>query len=43
MGVLDHATRRLVADPRGRLLALGDAERVAQVLDDAAGPIAPEK
>jgi len=38
MGLLDHASRRLVADPRGRLLALGDAERVAQVLDEAAAP-----
>ena len=36
MGLLDHATRRLVTDPRGRLLALGNADRVAQVLDDAA-------
>ena len=36
MGLLDHTTRRLVADPRGRLLALGDASRVAQVLDGAA-------
>jgi YbgC/YbaW family acyl-CoA thioester hydrolase len=42
MGLLDHATRRLVADPRGRLLALGDAERVAQVLDDAGADV-PEK
>src|SRR4051794_16312354 len=33
MGLLDHATRRLVADPRGRLLALGDPTRVGQVLD----------
>lgn len=46
MGLLDHGTRRLVADPRGRLIALGDAERVAQVLDDAADDEAvdaPEK
>jgi YbgC/YbaW family acyl-CoA thioester hydrolase len=42
MGLLDHTTRRLVADPRGRLLALGDAQRVAQVLDEA-GVDAPEK
>jgi acyl-CoA thioesterase FadM len=42
MGLLDHATRRLVADPRARLLALGDAERVAQVLDEAAVD-SPEK
>lgn len=41
MGLLDHTTRRLVADPRGRLLALGDPQRAAQVLD---GPlVAPEK
>ncbi|GLZ48638.1 thioesterase [Actinomycetospora sp. NBRC 106375] len=38
MGLLDHTTRRLVADPRGRLLALADAEKAAQLLDDA-----PEK
>ena len=41
MGLLDHTTRRLVADPRGRLLALGDPGRVAQVLDSVAS--APEK
>lgn len=41
MGLLDHTTRRLVADPRGRLLALGDPQWAAQVLD---GPlVAPEK
>ncbi|MEJ2885921.1 acyl-CoA thioesterase [Actinomycetospora aeridis] len=34
MGLLDHATRRLVADPRGRLRALADPEG-AQVLDDS--------
>ncbi|MHC1558655.1 acyl-CoA thioesterase [Actinomycetospora sp. C-140] len=38
MGLLDHTTRRLVADPRGRLLALADAGKAAQLLDDA-----PEK
>lgn len=32
MGLLDHGTRRLVADPRGRLRALADPEG-AQVLD----------
>ena len=42
MGVLDHATRRLVADPRSRLVALGDPERGPQLLGDA--PVsAPEK
>jgi len=34
MGLLDHATRRLVADPRGRLRALADPEG-AQLLDDS--------
>ena len=44
MGILDHATRRLVADPRGRLLALGDPERAAQVLLDAeSGADSPAK
>ena len=38
MGLLDHTTRRLVADPRGRLLALADAEKAAQLLEDV-----PEK
>ncbi|MDD7938750.1 thioesterase family protein [Actinomycetospora lutea] len=37
MGLLDHTTRRLVADPRGRLRALADPEG-AQLLDDS-----PEK
>ena len=41
MGLLDHTTRRLVADPRGRLLALGDPQRAAHVLDGAV--VAPEK
>lgn len=41
MGLLDHTTRRLVADPRTRLLALGDPQRAAQVLDGAV--VAPEK
>lgn len=36
MGLLDHTTRRLVADPRSRLRALADAERV-QLLDDPDG------
>jgi len=34
MGILDHGTRRLVADPRGRLLAVG-GPRAAQLLGDA--------
>jgi acyl-CoA thioester hydrolase len=34
MGLLDHGTRRLVADPRGRLLAVG-GPAAAQVLGDA--------
>ncbi|MDD7967421.1 acyl-CoA thioesterase [Actinomycetospora lemnae] len=35
MGLLDHGTRRLVADPRGKLLALGDPQRAPQVLGEA--------
>lgn len=37
MGLLDHTTRRLVADPRGRLRALATPDG-AQLLDDS-----PEK
>ena len=37
MGLLDHGTRRLVADPRGRLKALASPEG-AQLLEDS-----PEK
>jgi hypothetical protein len=42
MGLLDHSTRRLVADPRGRLLALADPRRAPQLLGEDV-PAAAEK
>lgn len=42
MGLLDHATRRLVADPRGRMLALADPETGPQLLGKPS-EAAPEK